>query len=134
MGSVTFTATESLLAHHSAGETVTIEIGVQDAVRNRAVNKNVQRSLGGAMEVLKHSADVTWDVTFQPVSGSMLDQLREFLDSTEGGEIFTIDVYGTSSAPKSVKRLDEGYGEEPFMRVGTEDGDMFVMRIQVLEL
>lgn len=134
MGSVTYTATESLLANHSGGETVTLEIGVQDAVRSRSVEKTAQRSEGGSMEVLKHRADVTWDVTFEPVSGYMVSQLREFLDSTEGGEIFSIDFYGTSSAPKSVKRMDSGYGEEPFMRIGTEDGDMFVMRIQVLEL
>jgi hypothetical protein len=134
MGSVTFNATESRLPHHVYGDLVTLDIDFQEALRGRKVEKSVKRAMGGAMEVIKHRSDVIWDLTFEPVSGRRLLELREFLDSTEAGEAFTIDAYGTSSAPKSVKRLDEGYDEEPFMRTGSEDGDMFVVRIQVVEL
>jgi hypothetical protein len=94
----------------------------------------VQRSEGGATEVLKHRADTTWEMTFEPVNGFKLDQLREFLASTEGGEAFTMDAYGTSSAPRQVKRLDDGYSEDPFMRNGSEHTDYFVVSIRVLKV
>lgn len=134
MGSVTYIATESLLPHREAGDTVTMDIGFQDARRSRATEKNVQVSMGGAMEVLKHRSQSSWSLTFEPVAGAQLEQLREFLDSTEGGESFTVDPYGTSSAPKRVKRTDSGYSEEPFIRMGYEDRDYFVVRIEVVEL
>lgn len=134
MGNVTYTATESLLPFRSAGQLVSFEIDFQESRRSRAVEKTVQRSEGGSMEVLKHRADVSWDVTFEPVNGAKLDQLREFLDSTEGGEAFLMDPYGTSSAPVTVKRIDEGYSEEPFMRNGSERTDYFVVNIRVLKV
>jgi hypothetical protein len=84
--------------------------------------------------VLKHRADVTYQITFEPVYGHRLLQLREFLDSTEGGEPFTMDLYGNSSRQISVKRIDDGYDESPFIRRGAEDLDMFTATIQVLVL
>lgn len=134
MGSVRYTATESLLAHRSSGTSVEMEIDFQEARRSRKTEKTVHKSEGGAMEVLKHRSEVTWDLTFEPVSGARLEQLREFLDSTEGGELFTIDAYGTAAAPKIVKRIDDGYAEEPFMRIGSEDGDLFEVKITVIEI
>jgi hypothetical protein len=134
MGSVVYTATESLLPARSAGQTVAFEIGFQEARRARSVEKTVQRSEGGAMEVLKHRAEVTWDITFEPVSGTKLAQLREFLDSTEAGEAFLMDAYGNASAPIQVKRIDEGYSEEPFMRNGSSSTDLFVVNVQVIEV
>jgi hypothetical protein len=134
MGSVVYTATESLLPIRSAGEIVAFEIGFQDARRSRSVEKTVQRSEGGAMEVLKHRAEVTWEITFEPVNGTRLKQLREFLDSTEAGEAFLMDPYGTASAPIQVKRIDEGYSEEPFMRNGSESTDYFFATIRVVEV
>jgi hypothetical protein len=134
MGNVVYSATESLLPFRSAGQVVSFEIDFQEAKRSRSVEKTVQRSEGGSMEVLKHRAEGTWSITFEPVNGVKLDQLREFLDSTEGGEAFTMDAYGTSSAPRQVKRLDDGYSEEPFMRNGSEHTDYFVISIQVIEV
>jgi hypothetical protein len=134
MGSVVYTATESLLPNRLAGQTVAFEIGFQDARRSRSVEKTVQRSEGGAMEVLKHRAEVTWDITFEPVNGTTLDQLREFLDSTEAGESFLMDPYGTASTPTQVKRVDDGYSEEPFIRNGSASTDYFFASIRVVEV
>src|SRR5690606_19493240 len=114
--------------------TVTMDIDFQEARRSVVTEKTAQTSEGGNMEVLKHRSEVTWDLTFEPVSGSKLDQLREFLDSTEGGEQFTIDPYGTASQPLAVKRIDNGYSEEPFMRQGRQDRDFFVVSIQVKQV
>lgn len=134
MGNFVYTATEEVVGWHQTGEQVLLDIGVQDATRSRSVEKSVQRSAGGAIEVLKHRADVTWSVTLEPVSGSRLAEVREFLASTEGGEPFSMDLYGTSAAPKVVKRIDEGYTEDVFMRVGSESGDFFTVTFEVTEL
>lgn len=134
MGSFVFTATEYLVGGFAVGDTVAVDIGVQESQRSRRVEKSVQRSDGGAMEVLKHRAEVTWNVTLQPVFGHDLEMVRMFLDSTEAGEQFTMDLYGESSSPKAVKRIDDGYTEQPFMRVGSESADYFVMGFEVVEL
>lgn len=134
MGSVVYTATESLLPFRSAGQVVAFDIDFQDARRSRSVEKTVQRSEGGAMEVLKHRAEVQWTITFEPVNGAKLAQLREFLDSTEAGESFLMDPYGTASAPVTVKRIDDGYSEDPFMRNGSALTDYFVASITAVEV
>lgn len=126
MGSVTYSDID--------GDYVHLEIDFQDARRSRTVEKTVQRSEGGAMEVLKHRADTTWTVTFEPVNGTRLQQLRQFLDATEGGEPFSMDPYGTASAPLPVRRVDDGYSEDPFMRNGSRQTDYFVVSIQVIEV
>lgn len=134
MGSFVYTATDELVAGHDVGDSIVLEVGVTDAVRSRAVEKSVQRSAGGAMEVLKHRADVTWGVTLEPVWGSQLRLVREFLASTEGGEAFSMDLYGDSSSPKLVKRMDDSYDEQSFMRRGAESLDAFTISFQVLEI
>jgi len=134
VGSFIYTATQELVGARSVGDLVVLDIGVQEAVRSRNVEKNVQRSQGGAMEVLWNRADVNWEVTLEPVSGYQLEVVREFMASTESGEAFSMDLYGTSSVPKVVKRIDSGYTEQPFMRAGSESRDWFVVTFQVVEL
>lgn len=134
MANFVYTASEELIGGRSVGDTVTFDIGVTEAERSRSVEKNTQRSLGGSIEVLWHRADVTWSVTLEPVSGVTLDIAREFMASTEAGEAFTMDLYGSSSTPKAVKRIDDGYTESPFMRRGSESLDMFAISFQVIEL
>jgi hypothetical protein len=134
MGNVTYVATDSLFPPHFAGQTISFDIDFQEARQSRAIEKSVQRSQGGSVEVLKNRTDVTWEITFEPVNGSKLRHLREFIASTEGGEQFTIDPYGTASAPIAVKRVDDGTNEEPFMRNGSDATDYFVVSITVLEV
>jgi hypothetical protein len=86
------------------------------------------------MEVLKHRTDANWSVTLEPVSGMQLDVVREFMASTEAGEAFSMDLYGTASTPKIVKRIDDGHGEDVFMRNGAELTDMFTVSFEVLVL
>jgi len=134
MGTFTYTASESLRPGRLIGDLVSFDIQVQDARRSRQVQKEVATSLGGAIEVIKHRGEVTWSITFEPANGVKLLQLREFLDSTEGGEPFSMDLYGAQSEPVNVKRTDDSYTEEPFMRIGGELLDWFTASIQVIEL
>lgn len=125
MGTVTYIAKRSLLPTHSINDTYSLDIGLVEAVKTRRVEKSQPRSKGGNIETLYHRADVEWSLTFAPVRGYELAQLLEFLDSTESGDVFTVDIYGTAAAPIAMKRTDEGYTLQPFMRVGSEDGDWF---------
>lgn len=134
MGAFVYTATDDLAGGHDLGDVVVLDIAITDCTRSRKVEKSAQRSAGGAMEVLKHRSEVTWSVTLEPAWGDQLALVREFLASTEGGELFTMDLYGDSSAPKAVKRLDEGYDEQIFMRRGAESLDAFTVSFQVIEV
>jgi len=134
MGSFVYTALDELTGGHTVGDEVVLEIDVTEALRSRKAEKSVQRSMGGAMEVLKHRSEVSWSVTLEPVWGDQLARVREFMASTEGGEAFTMDLYGNASAPKLVKRIDEGYDEQPFMRRGAEFLDALTISFQVIEV
>lgn len=133
MAWIRYTAKRSLLASHVAGTVYSFEIGVQEGRRRSSVTKVTQKSLGGAAETVRHRTEVSWEIQFQPVAGWERDRLRELLDSTDGGETFEIDLYGNASSFKSVYRSDDGYDEQPFMRMGSEQADLFVMSITVTE-
>lgn len=132
MALLVYSAKRSLLPHHSVNQLVSLDIGITEAGRSRSVTKNVQRSMGGAMETLWHRADVEWQITFEPVCGTALDQLVEFLDSTESGETFKLMMYGTESDVLNVKRIDDGYELSPFMRLGDVRRDYYQASIKVL--
>lgn len=133
MGFIAYTALRSIVLPHIEGNGYSMEIGCTEAIRSRSVNKTAVRSLGGAMEVLRGYADTEWQLTFEPVSGHRLNLLREFLDSTDSGEPFLIDVYGDSSSMRTMRRTDEGYSEQTFMRVGSEASDLFQVSITAIE-
>jgi hypothetical protein len=120
-----------LLADHIVDLQYMIEIGVTDEQLSRVVDKTDVRAKGGATETLYHHADKEWSITFEPVSGDRLNQLMEFLDSTESGESFEMRLYGTESAFTTVKRSDSGYSRQSFMRQGSERTDMFQFAISV---
>lgn len=133
MGTFVYTAQRSLIASHTVGEAYALEIGLQASPRRRHVEKNAVRSKGGKMEVLRHYADVQRSITFEPVNGVLLDQLREFLDSVEGGEQFSADLYGSSSALTIYKRSDDEYQEELFQEQGRIDLDYYQISVTIIE-
>jgi hypothetical protein len=45
-----------------------------------------------------------------------------------------MDPYGTASTPTQVKRVDDGYSEEPFIRNGSASTDYFFASIRVVEV
>jgi hypothetical protein len=126
-----YTAKRSVLADHIIDQQYMIEIGITDEQLSRSIEKSEQRAKGGATETLYHRADREWSITFEPVSGDRLNQLTEFLDSTESGESFGMRLYGTESTFTSVKRSDSGYSRQSFMRQGSERADMFQFTINV---
>lgn len=131
MADFRYTCKRSNLPDRIINQSYMIEIGVTDALKSRSVDKTDVRAAGGATETLYNRADKEWSLTFEPVSGDRLNQLIEFLDSTESGEAFEMRLYGTESTFTTVKRADEGYGMQPFMRVGSERADLFQVSITV---
>lgn len=131
MADFRYTAKRSLLADHIVNLQYMIEIGVTSEQRSRRVEKTDVRAKGGATETLYHRADREWLITFEPVNGDRLNALIEFLDSTESGESFEMRLYGTEATFTTVKRIDEGYELQEFMRVGGERTDLFQVSISV---
>lgn len=131
MADFTYTCKRSNLADHIIDQQYTIEIELTTEQRSRRVDKTEVRARGGATETLYHKADREWTITFQPVNGDLLDQLIEFLDSTESGEPFEMRLYGTEAEFITVKRSDDGYSLQEFMRVGSERRDWFTAQISV---
>lgn len=134
MGWVKFIATEGIVPPHEAGEEVTLEIGFTESNLQKKIERTDQYSDGGALEALLHRVERTFSLTFQPVFGSQLRRLREFLDSTDGAEQFEFDPYGDSPAPRLGRRIDKGYTETSFQRRGSEELDAFTVTIEVLEI
>lgn len=131
MGTFIYTAKRSLIGSHIVDQNYHLEINATTAPRSRRTEKSEVRAKGGATETLYHRADREWTITFEPVNGVRLDALIEFLDSTESGEPFQMQLYGTESSMTSVMRSDDGYELQPFMPVGNERGDWFQVSISV---
>lgn len=132
MAEFRYTAKRSTLPDHIVDQQYMIEIGVVSGAKpRRSVDKTEVRAKGGATETLYHKADREWTITFEPVNGDRLNQLLEFLDSTESGEAFEMRIYGTEATFTSVKRIDEAYELQEFMMVGSERSDWFQTSISV---
>lgn len=131
---ILYTATRSLVVSHVLNTQYMLEIDCTEDVRSRDVDKTIIRSKGGAMEALYYKADRQHVITFAPVRGTDLDLLIEMLDSTEGGETFQAQIYGTESALTSLRRTDSGYTLSPFMRVGATDKDWYQVTITAIEV
>lgn len=134
MGWVKFTATAGLAPPHEAGDEVTLEIGFTEQNLQKTIERTDVFADGGDFEALLHRVERRFSLTFQPVFGSQLRRLREFLDSTDGAEQFEFDPYGDSPAPRLGRRVDKGYSETPFIRRGSEEMDAVQVVIEVLEV
>lgn len=131
MATFLYTAKRSLQPGNIVNAQYQLEIHTTTSSRRRQVEKSEVRARGGATETLYHRADREWSIAFEPVSGARLDALIEFLDSTESGETFQMQIYSTQSSFVSVMRSDDGYELEEFMPVGSERRDLYQTRITV---
>lgn len=131
MATFIYTARRSLLPGRIANQTYQLDIETQSSPRRRKVEKSERRAAGGATETLYHRADVEWTVTFEPVNGFELDALREFLDSTESGELFQMQIFSTEASFTQVRRADEGYEEQEFQAQGSDRTDYVQVQMTV---
>ncbi len=131
MASFLYTARRGLIAGHIADQQYAFDIDLSAWKPSRNVERTDVRAKGGATESLYHRADDEYGITFAPASGALLDELLEFLKSTESGEVFQMQVYGTESRFIEVTRVDTGHELIPFIEVGSERGDYFQTSITV---
>lgn len=102
------------------GQSYNLEFKAEQVDRKVKFNRNEQRPIGGgAAEVLFRFSDPTVDVLTEILSeSSQVPQFREFLASVAGGEVFTIDRYGTVAAPVDPRQAQlesVGYDEKRVM-------------------
>lgn len=130
---ITYTAQRSLIPGHVAGTQYTLSIATTTRLSSRRVERTQQKSLSGRIETLWYYGERSWSVVFEPVNGTRVDALREFLDSTESGELFTMTLNGESKPAVNVKRSDDGYSLTMFMELGNLSTDYLQTGIEVVE-
>jgi hypothetical protein len=130
---VTYTAKRSLAPGHRAERTYTIPFDIADALPSVSDVKTRERSQGGGRYAALHRQDRLWRIEFAPVCGTELLLLREFLDSTESGQTFRMELYGDEVESMALRRLEDSHSEQPFMRVGSSEGDWFRAGIEAVE-
>jgi hypothetical protein len=111
MGYVTYTARRKLAPGHSVGINYTLPITISRMDYVGRDLKIKQVSLNGSRMTNYYGRDDVWRVTFEPVSESEANLMREFIASTADGQLFQFDPKGTESAPiqlMTVMRDDEG--------------------------
>ena len=134
---VTYVARDSLVPGHVAGQQYTMVFAITAADPSTARLAEKAESLDGHVETLDHGRVRTWSITLLPLPNLECDIVREFLDSTGDGQLFTIDLFGTEENvrdPKSVVREDSGQSERRV--VSTDDAthdDMFEFSFSVRE-
>lgn len=116
MASVTYTAKRSLLPGVVANDEVTFDFFVDGLDRRTQPKTTSSRSLSGKQESHRDRTDIVWSVSFSPQLEADFGQIRQFLDSVDGGEAFIFDPYGTAAAPISplscvLDKPESGYNE-----------------------
>ncbi len=122
MGWVTYIARRSLAPSHFVETSYTFALSITDVRRPTAgALKRMPESLSGVVETLYFGRGRTWIVQLAPVQIHLAQIHYEFLESTDDGQVFTFDPYGTEDFPRwamNVKRADDGYSEDIFQREG----------------
>lgn len=122
MGWTTYVARRELAPNHFAGTAYTLPLNLTDfrgsgtdlKVKNRVIS-------GRRAEIVYFGRVKTWHVMLEPMPDDESNLVREFLESTADGQIFTFDPWGQQPAPArqmSVQREDERHTEEPFLGAG----------------
>lgn len=131
MALVTYDARRSLAAGHAVDETYSLRLQLTPATERSVQDlKNAQQSLNGKSEIQYFGQVETWSIQLAPANLHDAELIREFLDSTGDGQVFTFDPYGTESRESAwaanVKRDDEGYTETRVVPVGRGGEDDFI--------
>ena len=106
MAHIVYTAKRSVIDSHSIYTEYEFEVALNKFDRSAKREQETAASLSGVRFTVLHRIDLFFDVSTVPINdGSVIDQMREFLDSVAGGEEFYLDVYGTIAAPDAPKTL-----------------------------
>lgn len=122
MGFAVYEARRRLAPNHASGTSYSLPLLITDVFPPSGGALKVSPvSLNGTVETLYHGRERIWTVRLAPVQIHLADLLYEFLESTDDGQLFTFDPYGSEDLPRqvlSVVRSDSSYTEETFLREG----------------
>jgi hypothetical protein len=122
MACVTYIAKRALAPGHTLSSAYDLPLKVTDLIRpSGSALREIQESISGKVETQYYGECRRWSVTLAPVRVSEAAILYEFLRSTEDGQQFTFDPYGTDGSPVlslAVVRDDDGYTDDSFQREG----------------
>lgn len=115
MAAVSYTAKRSLRGGVSVDDPIDYDFEVSDVDRQTKPKIGQQISLSGWQETIRDRTDELWRCVTIPVLAADFDHFRQFLDSVDGGEVFTFDPYGTIAVPvdpMSCVLSSKGYKEK----------------------
>lgn len=148
---IRFTAARSLTGAHVAGDEVELLVSAEAVPMRRKVSRSVQESMSGKRETILLHGRRAWSVTVPLTSPQIGDQVREFLDSCEGGEAFLFEPYYVAAGASldldfvsqrfrvaevlsGAKLESEGYDESVLGQVGTGGADdYYAVNFTVIE-
>jgi|GEM_PF-1784715 hypothetical protein len=108
MATITYIAKRSLVAGHVAGQEYSLVVPIEDWTPRRERVTEEVTSLDGKQFQTFHRKDRLWSVgtvpldaigQVEPADADLVEQLREWEDSVQAGEVFQIDPFGTPETP-----------------------------------
>jgi hypothetical protein len=143
MSFVRYTAERSLIPASPTrqGQSLDFQLRLRGLTAGRDVIRKESVALSGDQETIRFRGNKRWEaVTAHVLRGTTeFIQMREFLDSVEGGETFELDPYGTvGDSPadlRDVKLTSKGYTETRTVQRGAGGGtDYFSWSFAMREL
>lgn len=137
MTAVTYTAKRSLIAGHTVNTSYSLDLNVVDMPIDREPSVSTQTTLDGNEETIRFHACEYFNVGLAVQTSTQILQIKEFLDSVEGKEVFTFDPYGSANVPASpltATLASPGYqfSRQPLGQGGANDGYRTSFRVRVL--
>lgn len=96
MAAVKYTSKRNLRAGHAVDTEFEFTLKLRDLTLSRTPDTDVAKSLGGNRETLRHKTETKYNCTTIPLLGTDIEDMEEFLSSTEGGEGFDFDPVGAA--------------------------------------
>jgi len=127
MAAVNYEALRSIISGHVSGTNYDLDLILEQADQSVKPTSSSSGSLGGQRETVLQRIDYKWRLTIGSITSVNKDAVREFLDSVQGGEVFSLDVYGSVAVPDNPENvtIEPGYS---ITRIN--GGDLFSVSIQ----
>lgn len=129
MAWVEYIARRRLAPGHFAGSQYILPLTLTACDLMRRVDRREKRSLSGRSESLYYYGKEEFRVQLAAIRLDRADLVLEFLHSTEDGQPFTFDPYGSPSRPVAemfVVRSDEAHSANRVLMLGQGGHDDYV--------
>ncbi len=110
MTTVNYTAKRSIIADHVLDTDYDLDMMCGKNDRIPKTKKKMHESISGKIETLRYRTTKEYSLVTIRIKEVYLPDWYEFLDSTDGGESFSFDRFGTAAVPNNiiqVKRIGD---------------------------